>query len=462
MSGNKKYHYAVLNREWMLRGWNDVKWGLVNYKTGQLRILERDGFYVASSCDGITNFSSFAFLPRHIALLERYIAEGIVIESEYTEAFPEYQKYRKADNPLIMEINWAMTGRCNLNCRHCFMESSRGRYGEPSLQEAEHLLEQFEKANVISVSLTGGEPFIRDDFLQIVEELSRKKINISQIVTNGTLISSAALRDITALGQRPGFNISFDGVGTHDNMRGTIGSEKLAIEGICKVRDAGLTVTVTTSVDRCNCDSMLETYELMKNLRVPVWLIGRPQTVGNWRNSATALNTGEMSDICIEILRCWLNDGRPLSIMLEQFFSGGAGKAVNKKVPVCWTRDSYECSSIREKPFLLPDGTLLPCTGVTGTYIQDRMPNLKGCDLSSALKEPEYRSFVDMTKNEVLQNDSECAACPMFSECGAGCRAYALTESGKFFAKDPIACAMWKGGYKKKFDDIVKEYDKSM
>jgi hypothetical protein len=36
-----------------------------------------------------------------------------------------------------------------------------------------------------------------------------------------------------------------------------------------------------------------------------------------------------------------------------------------------------------------------------------------------------------------------------------GCRASALTETGDLMAKDPIACDLWKKGYKKQFEELV-------
>ena len=61
----------------------------------------------------------------------------------------------------------------------------------------------------------------------------------------------------------------------------------------------------------------------------------------------------------------------------------------------------------------------------------------------------------NMKKKNLLARNPECAACEMFKECGVGCRASALTETGDLMAKDPIACDLWKNGYKKRFEELA-------
>ena len=458
--------YAKLDGHWLLRGWSDMPRAITNWKTGLLRQLGKDIFYVANSCDGKTNFNSPAFLPGHLKLLERLISQGIAVECGAGETLEKAQEYRQAANPLIRGVHWAITGRCNMNCRFCFMESPSGRYGHPDRQTVRELIGQFERANVLQVSLTGGEPLLRDDLLEIVEELSAKRIRLTEIATNGTLITSDLLEAIKRLGPRPDFKISFDGVGVHDKLRGTRGTEERVTKAIRRVLDAGLTVAVSTTLDKDNLGTLTQTYQLMKELQVPVWLIGRPQTTGNWCGGATALSTQEMAEACLELLQQWLADGRPFFIMLERFFAGGPkvmpqqpGQDAPHGLPKPFTPESYECESVLEKPYLLPDGRLLPCVGFTGTVLHDRMPSLLECELSEVWRASSLRPLVEMKKREVLDANPECAACEMFPGCGAGCRAYALTESGSLLAKDPFACAVWQGGYRKRFAEIARAAD---
>ena len=148
--------YARLKPDWMLRGWSDLPRAVVNWRTGDQRALGKMAFYVAQSCDARTDFDSLAFLPQHQAMLDKLVAEGIAEDCRKGACIEPSQRYRKADNPRLTSIHWCVTGRCNLNCRHCYMQAPDGRYGELPFDRMAGLVEQFARANVLDVSLTGG------------------------------------------------------------------------------------------------------------------------------------------------------------------------------------------------------------------------------------------------------------------------------------------------------------------
>ena len=224
--------YARLKDGWMLRGWSNMPRTLVNWTNGEQRELKDLGFYVAESCDGQTDFESFAFLPKHRGMLDLLIAQGIAERCREGSSIESWQQYRKAENPRLTGIHWSVTGKCNLDCRHCYMEAPAGRYGQLPFEAMAGLVAQFERANVLEVSLTGGEPFLRRDLMDLIRLLAQKKIRLSQIFSNGMLITDRHLEEIHRIGFRPGFQISLDGVGTHDRMRGLEGSEQGAIDAI--------------------------------------------------------------------------------------------------------------------------------------------------------------------------------------------------------------------------------------
>ena len=454
--------YARLKDNCILRGWTDLPYGISNQDTGLLKEVGKDIFYVLNSCDGITNFNSPAFLEGHRKILDRLILQKLVEECSEDHVISEVQKYRKAENPLIREVHWAITGNCNMNCRHCFMESPKGKYGCQEWSVVEKFLEMFTKANVLQVSLTGGEPLISPDFLKIVEYLGKEKIRLTEIATNGCLITEDLLEKIKKTGAKPDLKISFDGLGVHDKIRGTQDMEEKVIEGIRIGVNSGFNVSVSTTVERDNISSLKDTLKLIKDLKVDVWLLGRSQSLGNWKGNPNFIDSLEMTEIFSDLLELWKKENQPCFILLERFFAGGpfieakdyVGKRDRKHQIKLYTKDSFECDSLREKPFLLPDGTLIPCIGFTGTSIQADMPNLLNQNLSDIWRESSLRDFIDAKKDIVLERNLECQFCEYFESCGAGCRAYALSENGFLFDRDPIVCDMYKKGYKKKFAEM--------
>jgi radical SAM protein with 4Fe4S-binding SPASM domain len=246
-------------------------------------------------------------------------------------------------------------------------------------------------------------------------------------------------------------------------MRGTGGIESSVIEAIRRVRDAGFRVIVATCVDRMNAGRLTDTYDLMKGLGVQSWRIASPREAGNWRGTTTGLCLSEEAEACVPLMDRWLKDGKPFYIQLAGFFGGGRkpkGKAAahagaGRDERPEYMPESYDCGSCRERPNLLPDGTLVPCPGYVDSIMPERMPNLLREDLSEVWTGSLLREIASIRKKDLLARNPECAACEMFKECGVGCRASALTQTGDLMAKDPTACELWKGGYKKRFQELA-------
>jgi radical SAM protein with 4Fe4S-binding SPASM domain len=458
--------FAKLKKDWMLRGWKDVPMAMVNWTTSTRRELKMKGFYVTECCDGQTDFDSLSFLPAHHIVLDRLIEEGIAEACQEGDSIEVWQRYRKAENPSLMGIHWCVTGLCNLNCRHCYMEAPAGRYGELPYEEMAGLIEQLERANVIGVSLTGGEPFLRKDLLDILQLLAQKKIGVNEIYSNGLLITDDHLRGIRRMGFSPVFQISFDGVGGHDRMRGAEGIEQSVIAAIQRLLTAGFPVAVSTSIDKLNLGCLADTYGLMKGLGVHSWSIAPPRAMGNWRGATTVMSLDEEAEAYMLLLERWLNDGKPFDIQLAAFFTGkqpqfGSHGAAPDSKPVETqntqrnTPDSFDCGACRELPNLLPDGTLVPCPGYVDSPLQERMPNLLRQDLSSVWSQSLLRQIADIKKKDLLARNPECVACELFKACGLGCRASALRETGDLMKKDPVFCDLWKKGYTKQFQEVA-------
>ena len=450
--------YARLRPNWFLRGWLGFEKALVNWTNAKLLRISNSVFYVAESCNGKTNFDSLAFLPEHRLILDRLVNSGIAELCHYGETIGQWQHYRFSDNPLLREILWCVTGLCNLQCRHCYMQAPSGHYGQPSFPEMKQLIDQFVQANVIQVSLTGGEPFIRKDFLDILAYLYQQKIWVTQIYTNGLLITKDALNEIKNVGLFPYFQVSYDGLGFHERMRGTKNIDAQVIKKIRMIRETGFPVIIASNFDKKSIDCIQETYTLLRSLDIQAWRLGTPLAIGNWHGQPDSLTLEEQASVYEPVLRRWISDGKPFEIVLGLFLrvqARGTSTDYNAQHAKL-SLESYDCGSCRENPNLLPDGTLLPCPGYVDSPLKDHMPNLFSQDLSTIWKDSYLRSLIDLKKSDILAQNESCNYCEYFTQCGAGCRASALRETGNLMAKDPIACELWKKGMRQHFREVAE------
>ena len=143
--------------------------------------------------------------------MKQYLSSKELAKSCYfrTSVKPPYKK-------AIIKI----TDRCNLSCAHCFV--SAGNYGDTmSIETIKNLLlPALIKCKVISVTLTGGEPFAHPYIMEIITILRLASIKVS-LCTNATLCTEDQIKALSELGG-VSVNISLDGFSedSHGKFRG--------------------------------------------------------------------------------------------------------------------------------------------------------------------------------------------------------------------------------------------------
>ncbi len=148
----------------------------------------------------------------------------------------------------IRYLRVSVTDRCDLRCRYCMAEEMTflPRSEVLTLEEIALIAERFVARGVSKIRLTGGEPLVRRDALELVRRLGRHVgvgLDELTLTTNGTQLAthSAALRQA---GVRR-INVSLDSrdpaMFRHITRRGDLAQ---VLDGIAAARAAGLTVKI--------------------------------------------------------------------------------------------------------------------------------------------------------------------------------------------------------------------------
>lgn len=132
--------------------------------------------------------------------------------------------------PLFVQIE--VTHRCNAGCPMCYQNVKLGSDRELTLEEIRRIIDQLPAWCVLS--LTGGEPFIREDFPAILEYgLKKRKCTL---LTNGSLVTDSHI-DLLVRKRLLLMAVSIDGIGTtHDGIRKMPGLFDAAVEVVRKVQ----------------------------------------------------------------------------------------------------------------------------------------------------------------------------------------------------------------------------------
>jgi radical SAM protein with 4Fe4S-binding SPASM domain len=137
-----------------------------------------------------------------------------------------------------------VTHRCPLRCAHCYnnlpQQDRAARSRELSRAEHCRILEEIADAGCLWLLYTGGEMFVRPDFLDIYMHAKKKGLLVS-LFTNATLITSAIA---DRLAEWPPFSIEVTLYGrtreTYEGVTGVSGSFERCLRGIRLLRERAL------------------------------------------------------------------------------------------------------------------------------------------------------------------------------------------------------------------------------
>ena len=155
-----------------------------------------------------------------------------------------------AFNRRISYLRLSVTDRCDLRCTYCMPEAMTflPRKDVLSLEELHKLALAFIERGVNKIRLTGGEPLVRRDMIELVQAIGRKLgdgLDELTLTTNGTQLESFA-EPLFAAGVRR-INVSLDTMDT-ELFQQLSRRDRLVqvLRGIAAAKDAGLKVKLNT------------------------------------------------------------------------------------------------------------------------------------------------------------------------------------------------------------------------
>ncbi|MFQ5742465.1 MAG: radical SAM protein [Acidobacteriota bacterium] len=320
-------------------------------------------------------------------------------------------------------ISWNLTQRCNLRCKHCYIDASSAAPGELSTDEALRVVDQISTLNPRTLLiLTGGEPLLRHDLDTLVSRATAAGMMVV-LGTNGTMLTDERACELAARGLS-GVGISLDSLiaRRHDEFRGKQGAWRATVRGIESARRAGLDVQIQMTLTRENFAELPEVIRFARDTGARTlttfFLVctGRGQGLVDlnpeeYERLLHQLTLVQYDGImirprCAPTFRRVLAQTKPDSILLES--------------------DTARCMAGKNYCRITPDGDVTPCPYlplVAGHLRERSFADIWGsAPLFRALREASLKG--------------RCGTCEYRDLCG-GCRARAYSINGDPLAEDP-------------------------
>jgi MoaA/NifB/PqqE/SkfB family radical SAM enzyme len=338
--------------------------------------------------------------------------------------------------PYDFLIQWHLTDKCNLRCRHCYQEGrpvqelSLGQVFQVIDEIGQMIRDWHETYNIDfqpSFNVTGGEPFLRPDLFAILEGMAALGFEI-YLLSNGTCITPERARLLAEL-KVNGVQVSLEGPREiHEAIRGR-GSFDASLQGIRTLMDAGVKVSLNATLSRLNAGRFQELVELARSLGVPRLGFSRLVPSGQGRALLDQmLTTAQVQELYEEALSLRVDGleivtGDPMAAQMgapapesedpEPFPAGGCAAGVAGLT-------------------ILADGTVTPCRRLDIPLGQVGQESLREIWATSPILE---------ALRDKSRYHGKCGACARWADC-RGCRAiayeYARSQgTPDFLAPDP-------------------------
>jgi len=351
-------------------------------------------------------------------------------------------------------ISWNLTYRCNLACEHCYLDAGGSpQVGTENFADRSELgtEECFRVIDEIAVFapecltiLTGGEPLLRRDILEIVRRASERDLWVV-VGTNGVRITENVARRLADAGAR-GLSLSLDALDPdrHDRFRKVRGAWQNTVDGAEILARTGLPFIVQTTAGAHNLDELEAIADFAHDrLAAKVWNLYFlvPTGRGQFVSDITPAQYDQVLASLYRIQRKY--DGRMLvnakcaphyiKTVLENgaqsdpiATNAGAGPGLSKIRT--YSGGAGGCPAGTHYMGIRPNGDVTPCP---------YLPVFAGTLRSSSLADLWTSSdlFADIRRRTSL--GGRCGECEMNAHCG-GCRARAFGMTGDLMAEDPL------------------------
>ncbi len=334
--------------------------------------------------------------------------------------------------PRLQTLIFEATQRCNHACLHCYnvwLPDAQGRpsaYPRGELDTAQTLAllnKALDETRCRHVTLTGGEPLLREDLLQVLDLLHQRDV-MTTIISNGHLLTEPTVVDLLDRGVGL-FELPLLGRRreVHDRLSGSRGAFDAVLAAMAHIRyHRGQFVAVFVAT-RLNLPDLYDTIKLAFAFGSRGMMLNRFNPGGRGRTH--------------------LDELLPTADEMRQALDVANAAAAEFNFPISCSIPTQPCLIETDAYANLNFGFCAAGTD-RAYYTLDPVGNLRPCNhtptvLGNLLDEP----FADLIAPERMRGFVEavpalCAPCALCDTCQGGCKAAAQVCYGSLAAEEPF------------------------
>jgi radical SAM protein with 4Fe4S-binding SPASM domain len=341
-------------------------------------------------------------------------------------------------------VSWNLTYRCNLACEHCYLDAGgtplvgTENFADRSELGTEECFKVIDEIAAFAPEcvtiLTGGEPLLRRDILEIVKRAAERGLWVV-VGTNGVRITENVAQRLAEAGAR-GLSLSLDALDPdrHDRFRRVRGAWRNTVEGAEILNRTGLPFIVQTTAGSHNLGELDAIADFAHDrLAAKVWNLYFlvPTGRGQFVSDITPAQYDEVLAALYRIQRKYdrrmLVNAKCAPHYIKTVLENSADDTAAAPIRT-YSGGAGGCPAGTHYMGIRPNGDVTPCPYLPVFAGTLRSASLADLWTSSTL-------FTDIRQRASL--GGRCGECEMNAHCG-GCRARAYGMTGDLMSEDPL------------------------
>jgi len=328
---------------------------------------------------------------------------------------------------LLNTIYLYLTDSCNLRCSHCWITPAYNRAAKNINKKIDinYLKKTIIDAKSIGlncVKLTGGEPFLRKDILDLIDFLSLNDI-IVDIETNGTLLNEEIVKKLNDSSVNQ-VSVSLDGASEklHESIRKVAGCYQKTLNGLSLLTETSIKTQIIMSLYSGNISDIERLADIAARMEVGSLKINPIMPAGRGKDLFTNEKNLSIEEL-INIDR-WIEEELSLKYdEIDIYFDIPIGLKSLKSIT---SSQLYECN-ILNIIGILANGNISLC-GIGQTETDLVMGNIISDDICNVWSN--HHILKRLRKELPKKLIGICGQCIFKFRCLGACRASAYSLTG--------------------------------
>lgn len=313
-------------------------------------------------------------------------------------------------------VDWVATHRCNFICSFCEADAGEPLQNELSTAEITALIEEMASMGVEFLSVTGGEPLLRNDLFHVLHFAKEKGMKVG-FITNCSLVPryETEIKDL----KPDAISVSIDGLkDTHKILRGDNADLDTALRALQFFREINIPmISVVTTVNKINYPELEAIGKIISTSGAKQWRINLTIPQGR----AKGKDSLQLDKSQVTGLFNFIRENRrkfPTEISCEAGYLGEWETKLRQKQFFCgcgWNR----CT-------IMADGKVMGCT-----LFEDSEKHAEANIRDMTFREIWDKKFEQFRKPKL---PAACNKCRHTSACRGGC--WIMRQCGVHCLKD--------------------------